>query len=561
MTDDRDPLIGTTLADRYRVVARIGQGGAGHVYRGIQLQLEREVAIKVVRPDVPDASREELEARFFREASLAGRLSHPNIVQTIDYGSTNDGRQFVVMELLRGRTLKRALKSPMDHAEVARLGSAIARGLHHAHSKGLVHRDVKTSNIFLVKDDEGVEHPKLLDFGLVKSVRRELDITQTPTYLGTPLYMSPEQARGEIDLDARSDIYGLGCMLYRMACGEMPFRAETAMATALMHVSDPIPPMSERAPDQPVDAALEAIIRRCLEKAPDDRYDDAAALARALDDWREAQERPVPVTASDDGSRSFFGAIMGAVGVLGVLGILAGGAAIVVAIVLVVGIMLLPTLQESSIDAQGADAPGVAPVPRLGEAGGPDRSAGERPTREELLDEMKIDLDAVRDAPSEDAIGDAETDAPVPVETVEQSLADEGIVDGFGGDELPTPTPPADDEAPRRNVGEDGSATDVGGTPPVTDPVVVPKRTAPAPPWTPVTVDKYEFRTRAHADATVSFANSATRDELLSAGVSGLTVDSVIGGRPYADVEALGATSGVGPGTMYKLATHARKGL
>ena len=188
--------IGMIIADRYRILESIGSGGAGHVYRAVHIQLNREVALKLVRTDVAPEIRKELGARFRREASLAAKLSHPNLVTIHDFGLTKQGLQYVVMELLDGRSLKSWMKKgPIPAEEAARIAAALARGLRHAHGQGLVHRDVKPSNVLLVRDDDGVEQPQLLDFGLVKSVDSDLEMTGEASYLGTPLYMSPEQVR------------------------------------------------------------------------------------------------------------------------------------------------------------------------------------------------------------------------------------------------------------------------------------------------------------------------------------------------------------------------------
>lgn len=538
MIDDRDPLIGTILAGRYRVEAPIGQGGAGSVYRAVQLQLEREVAIKVVRQDLEGRNREELEARFYREAALAGRLSHPNVVHTIDYGTTEDGLQFVVMELLRGRTLKSAMVDgalPAD--EAARIGAAVARGLHHAHSKGMVHRDVKSSNVFMVLDDEGVEHPKLLDFGLVKSVQAELDVTQTPTYLGTPLYMSPEQARGEASVDARSDIYALGCLLYRMICGEMPFRADSPMATALLHVTEPYPPMATQAPDVSVDPALEAMVERCLEKRPDDRWPDAATLAQALDGWRSAQHAaPVAEATGAPGKRGVLAAVMGAVGVLGLLGLGLG----VLALVVAAGLIWWSVPSTSEV------------------------SAG----LEELHIGEPVVEEAARDAG--DAVADGSEVADTDLVPEPEELSGE---DGGGGlDEGAIDAPvepvaePQPDAQPVRTV--PAPAPKVVAPPRAAAPKAVPEPAQTPPPpsadagtadgFEPVEVDGTTFTELSHVKRAVAFVNRASRDELLEAGVSHYVVDTVLDNRPYKSIQRFAFTRGIGPKTVAAVADHTR---
>jgi hypothetical protein len=512
-----DPLIGAVLADRYRIIAPIGRGGAGAVYRALQLQLERQVAVKVVRPDVPEATRAELQARFFREASLAARLSHPAIVQTIDYGETDQGVQFVAMELLVGRTLKDALKSgPLPGLEVARIGSELARGLHHAHGKGLIHRDVKASNVLLVRDDEGVEHPKLLDFGLVKSVSRELDVTQTPTYLGTPLYMSPEQARGAQDLDGRTDQYSLGCLLYSLACGVLPFVGESPMATALMHLSEDYPPMRSRVPDLAVDPGLEDIVRRAMSRDPAGRFPDAGALARALDDWTA---RALAGPAAAPGREHARFALLGAAGALGV---------VAVAVVAVVGVAGV---------AAGALWYAMTPVVSLGDgADGPVVAASD-PGHDPAADEGSPVEPPALDPPPAD---------PGPSAAPVQGLP------------AAAPPPRTGASAPRRSPAPEPAVSPE----PIAAPIAAPTSAGYSDPGAatesdllaaPVVVDEVSFTRRSEMAAVLRLANRATREELEAAGITGQRIEDLIGGRPYASVQKLGYTRGVGPDTMRKL--------
>ena len=280
----RDPLLGQRVG-RYRVIAQLGQGGVARVYRAIQEPLGREVALKVVRPDLDEHARSELEERFLREAALAGRLSHANVVTVYDFGRSDEGLCYIAMELLRGTPLRAWMTAEgMSQQEVARIGASLARGLRHAHQRGLVHRDVKPGNIFLVRDDEARWQPQLLDFGLVKDPGEE-SITSVGTFLGTPHYIAPEQAQGAA-VDAKADVYSLGIVLYRMICGRLPFEADNPMAIALKHLREEPPSFAERAPDVVVDASLERIVFDCLEKNPEERI-DANTLAQRLDAWRE----------------------------------------------------------------------------------------------------------------------------------------------------------------------------------------------------------------------------------------------------------------------------------
>lgn len=273
------------LLGRYEVLSQLGQGGTSRVYRAIQHPLERQVALKLVRPDLDEDLRLEFEQRFLREAALAGRLSHPAVVTVHDFGRTEDGDCFLVMELLRGRSLRRMLRTaPIEPVTAARIAAEIARGLHHAHVRGLVHRDVKPGNIFLVADDEGIERARLLDFGLVKEGTQS-SISGVGSFLGTPHYIAPEQAKGLEDLDHRADIYSLGVVLYRMLCGQLPFTADNPMAIAIKHLREPVPRMIERAPKVRVAPELEDIVRRCLAKEPEQRFETAQELAEVLEAW------------------------------------------------------------------------------------------------------------------------------------------------------------------------------------------------------------------------------------------------------------------------------------
>jgi serine/threonine-protein kinase len=289
-----DSLVGRRLSQRYEILGLIGLGGAGHVYEAVQHPLGRRVAIKVMRTDIASSARQQFAQRFLREAALAGRLHHPNIVTVHDFGD-DDGLLYVVMELLQGRTLQKALKhGPLPAEEVARIGIGLSRGLRHAHEQGLVHRDVKPLNIMLVTDDEGREQPKLMDFGLVKSLRTEDDsMTLVGQFMGTPAFMAPEQARGQ-EIDGRADLYALGVVLYRMLSGQLPFEADHPLGYAVLHQSEPIPPMATLAPDVKVSAELEQIVRRAMAKKPDDRFPDAAAMAEALERWLSLRLQPSP---------------------------------------------------------------------------------------------------------------------------------------------------------------------------------------------------------------------------------------------------------------------------
>jgi predicted Ser/Thr protein kinase len=260
------------FGDRYELGRVLGQGGMARVYRGTDRTLDRPVAIKVLAEPY-DRDRGFVQ-RFRREAQAAARLNHPNIVSVHDSGS-DDGRHFIVMELVEGESLGTRLKrdGPLAPAEAIRIGGAITRALAAAHERGVIHRDMKPSNVMLTEDG-GV---KVVDFGIARASGAE-EITRSGLVLGSAFYVSPEQAQGASG-DERSDLYGLGCVLYQMLTGRPPFVADDAVASLYQHVNErPTPPSSIR----PVPDELERVVLRCLEKDPAHRFASASELETAL---------------------------------------------------------------------------------------------------------------------------------------------------------------------------------------------------------------------------------------------------------------------------------------
>lgn len=279
-----DPLVGRVLDDKYQLDARLGEGGMGTVYRATHLLIERPVAVKVLNARlVTDESAKE---RFRREARAAGRLQHTNAVAVTDFGETQDGLVYIVMELLEGRPLRDILaqESPLDAARAVSLMLQIAAAVEAAHEAGIIHRDLKPGNIFLVQRHDAPYIVKVLDFGIAK-LAGGLDgspvdtLTGTGVMIGTPRYMSPEQCDGAT-LTPSSDVYSLGVILYEMLTGQTPFTGTTPLALALQHSSECPRPLSEIMPGVPRE--LEAIALHALEKSPDERPADAGAFRREL---------------------------------------------------------------------------------------------------------------------------------------------------------------------------------------------------------------------------------------------------------------------------------------
>ena len=278
-----DVVLGATIGN-YHIVRRLGHGGMGEVFLGEHTLLGRRAALKILLPSL--SSRPEVIRRFFNEARAVTSISDPGIVQVFDFGYHTDGRAFLVMEYLDGETLERRLSrfGSLALSETLRLGRQLASSLAEAHAQHIIHRDLKPENIYLVRDSEvaGGERTKILDFGIAKlsdpSALRSM--TTTGTIIGTPPYMSPEQCRGLAEIDHRSDIYSLGCVLYRMITGEVPFTGEGPGDVLAAHIGQPPPAPSSRAPELP--ASVDALVLRCLSKAPADRFSSMMAVATVI---------------------------------------------------------------------------------------------------------------------------------------------------------------------------------------------------------------------------------------------------------------------------------------
>jgi eukaryotic-like serine/threonine-protein kinase len=270
----RRDLAGTLLAGRYRLESKLGSGGMSTVYLARDETLERWVAIKLLHREVSDQP-DQLE-RFRREARAVAQLSHPNVVAVIDAGE-DGGFPFIVFEYVAGETLKaridRAARLPLDEATAYAI--EVGRGLAAAHAHRLVHRDVKPQNVLI--DPEG--RAKVTDFGIARSLESD-GLTKTGRVLGTTDYVSPEQAMGH-EVDARSDVYSLGVLLYEMLTGHPPFTAETVVGVAMKHVNDPMPDVQEDRPD--ASAALARVVEKATQKDPRRRYSDMNAMLADLE--------------------------------------------------------------------------------------------------------------------------------------------------------------------------------------------------------------------------------------------------------------------------------------
>ena len=271
-------LIGQSLG-RYHILEQLGEGGMATVYKAYDTRLERDVAVKVIRTEklTLDTIDKTLK-RFEREAKALAKLTHPNIVPITDYGE-HEGKPYLVMPYLPGGTLKQRLGKPIPWEEAVRILIPVARGLHYAHHQGIVHRDVKPSNILITQSGE----PMLTDFGIAKiliDTGETSDLTGTGMGVGTPEYMSPEQFQGK-GVDARTDIYSLGVVLYEMVTGRKPYQADTPAAILIKQATDPLPRPSGYVSGLP--DVIEKVLLKALAKDPEDRYQSMAEFAAGLE--------------------------------------------------------------------------------------------------------------------------------------------------------------------------------------------------------------------------------------------------------------------------------------
>jgi len=310
-----DPLVGQTLVERYRLTRKIGEGGMGAVYEALHVGLGKPVAVKVLRDKYLD--HRSVAERLVREARLASAIRNQHIVDITDSGMTADGRTFVVMELLEGMSLAELLRreGPLPEARAIRIVQQVADALGAAHAQGVVHRDVKPENVFLVAGPN--DFVKVVDFGISTTVQASRDasvsvenrLTSTGMVMGTPFYMSPEQARGDESIDYRIDVYALGVILYECLTGEVPFRGGNYLGIISRVLSqEAVRPRTLR-PELRISEAIERVTLKAMAKPREERYPTMEAFAADLErvlngEWVEAPVADASSTAPPSGAGS-----------------------------------------------------------------------------------------------------------------------------------------------------------------------------------------------------------------------------------------------------------------
>lgn len=294
-------LLGQTLGGAYRVLRRIGAGGMGQVYEAEHTVLGRHFALKVL--DTSQKTRRDAVTRFFAEARAASQIEHPHIVDVVNF--VTDGPYMVlVMELLRGESLaERLVRGPLPVSEASTILSQVCEAVAATHAAGILHRDLKPANVFLVKQ-AGATHAKVLDYGIAKLKHADAEsvgegqavgVTTTGQLLGTPRYLSPEQARGSLEIDERADVYAAGVMLFEMLAGHPPFDGHNAFQLIWKHGNEPAPRLSQHAAN--VSRELSDVVARALAKEPDDRFPSMLALRDAVRAATPALANPLPQDA------------------------------------------------------------------------------------------------------------------------------------------------------------------------------------------------------------------------------------------------------------------------
>src|SRR3954465_9409591 len=276
-------LVGQILDGRYRITGKLGEGGMGEVYAAEHVHIEKKFAIKLLRPGI--VSNPEAVARFRQEARSSSSIGHRNIIAIEDFGQLADGRIYMCMELLNGAALNDMITQPMGVDRLLNILVQTGHGLAAPHAKGIVHRDMKPENVFVTIGPNGEDVPKLLDFGIAKVSGNDGQnhLTQTGTIFGTPFYMAPEQALGNL-VDARTDIYAVGVIMYECFGGSLPFQGESFMGILTQHITTEPEPVAQRAQKagRALPMGIADIITRCMQKNPSQRFSTMDELVNAL---------------------------------------------------------------------------------------------------------------------------------------------------------------------------------------------------------------------------------------------------------------------------------------
>lgn len=284
--EESEPKNLPSIGDRYEVLGLIGKGGMGSVYKVFDREQEKIFAIKVMQPEL--AKDQVAQKRFEQEVEATCQLTHPNLVATYGHGKTIDGTPYLVMDYIPGEALSDLLvtEGPLEPARALRLFQQICDALYHAHKNGVIHRDLKPTNVIISKTEDGTERAKLLDFGIAKiltSANREThNLTETGTVFGSPQYMSPEHCLG-FKMDERSDIYSLGCMVYEMLTGRTPFSDSNAVQVVVKHINEEAMPFPAERKQDKVGKRLESVTLKCLEKEAERRYQSVSEISKDLE--------------------------------------------------------------------------------------------------------------------------------------------------------------------------------------------------------------------------------------------------------------------------------------
>src|SRR5262252_4651143 len=290
-------LVGSILGGAYRITRLIGQGGMGAVYEGVQLRLERRVAVKLMAREL--SANPEAIARFRREAEVTSQIGHPHIVQVFDFGSAPTGEPYLVMEYLEGEDLEKRIQRagrlpPMAAANIIK---QVASALSATHAKGIVHRDLKPANVFLLSVEGETDFVKVVDFGISKVRSATTKLTAALAVMGTPNYMAPEQAQGRVnDIDARTDQWALACIAYELLAGRPPFIGENVASLLYQVIHETPSPLAEVSPGLP--STVEPVLRRALSKTQGDRFPTLTEFSRAFEGAAAGKPAPASVAAA-----------------------------------------------------------------------------------------------------------------------------------------------------------------------------------------------------------------------------------------------------------------------